>query len=69
MIDAWLKEEQFSAEEYNAVELLHAFQQEMQAGLAGERSSLPMLPSYINPLNRLNRRPLPLSMQGEPIYV
>ena len=53
MIDAWLKEEQFSAEEYNAVELLHAFEQEMKAGLAGERSSLPMLPSYIKPVEQI----------------
>ena len=49
-MDAWLKTEQFSAENYNAIELLNSFQQEMQAGLQGKKSSLPMLSSHIKPV-------------------
>ena len=53
MIQAWLQEEQFSIEQYDAQALLAAFQEEMRAGRAGEPSSLPMLPSYIGPVEQI----------------
>jgi len=47
-IKGWLKEQMVSAEAYDAEELLSNFLSEMQKGLCGEKSSLAMIPAYVN---------------------
>ncbi|MDF7800531.1 hypothetical protein P4C99_13720 [Pontiellaceae bacterium B1224] len=47
MINAWLKDKMVSAEAYNADSLLAGFLDEMKKGLAGECSSLAMIPAYV----------------------
>lgn len=50
MWEAWLVEKGLSAEAYDGAALLEAFREEMRLGLAGERSSLAMLPTYLMPV-------------------
>ena len=49
-IEAWLRDEGLSAAAFDGAALLASFQAEMEAGLAGEVSSLAMLPTYLSPL-------------------
>ena len=54
MMNAWLKGKMVSAEAYNADELLAAFLNEMDKGLAGgESSSLAMIPAYVGTDSRV----------------
>ncbi len=46
-IKVWLKEQMVSAEAYNTDLLLGDFLNEMEKGLNGESSSLPMIPAYV----------------------
>ncbi len=46
-ISAWLKEQMIATEAYDADALLASFLGEMEKGLAGEASSLAMIPAYV----------------------
>jgi len=47
-ISEWLKQQVVSADAYDANVLLKSFLDEMERGLNGESSSLPMIPSYVS---------------------
>lgn len=47
MIRTWLKNQLVSADVYNSEELLKNFLGEMEKGLAGDESSLAMIPAYV----------------------
>jgi hexokinase len=46
-VEEWLNEQQISAAAYDADELLSHFIREMNSGLAGDASSLAMIPAYV----------------------
>ena len=46
-IKAWLNEQMVSADTYVAEELLASFLGEMDNGLAGDASSVAMIPAYV----------------------
>jgi len=50
---AWLKEQKVAAAAYDAEELLAAFLDEMEKGLAGDASSLAMIPAYVGTAGRV----------------
>lgn len=52
-IGAWLTKNMISAEVYDAEELLSSFLSEMEKGLAGDASSLAMIPAYVGAGNQV----------------
>lgn len=48
-IGAWLEKQMISSKAYDAEALLGAFEAEMAKGLDGKKSSLAMIPAYVNP--------------------